>query len=387
MGEIRPRVALAALSTNDAGHGGGTERACAELLRRGCESVDFVVVSSDIPDDLRERVRWQRVPLPRRPAFVRDLVFFVVAGWKLRALDVDLTHAMGAIVPNRISLSWVHFCHLAFRPRSASRVPQGASTARRLSAAAHRLFAESAERWVYRPGRVSCLAAASAGVADELREHFRVRDVVVVPNGVDLDRFRSDPAVRRSVRAETATDEREQIVLFVGGDWSRKGLEVVIRAVGEVRRDGVPLTLWVLGRGDERAFTELAAGCGAADAIRFFGRREDTERFYAAADIFVIPSSYETFSLVAYEAAAAGLPVVGTRVSGVAELILEGGGGILVAPELEPLADALRRLSRDSEERRRLGALARRWAERFAWDDSVTTMLRIYERLQLGTAP
>jgi UDP-glucose:(heptosyl)LPS alpha-1,3-glucosyltransferase len=207
----------------------------------------------------------------------------------------------------------------------------------------------------------------SNGVADELRTHFPGVEVTVVPNGVDLGRFHPDPDARRSLRGE----DDELVALFVGGDWSRKGLEIAIRAIELARADGIAVSLWVVGDGDSRRFPNTGA-------VQFFGRRADTERFYAAADVFVLPSSYETFSLVAYEAAASGLPVIGTAVSGILELVREGGGGLLVDPTPQSVHSALGRLASDPDERVALGARGREWANRFTWEASASATVDLY---------
>jgi glycosyltransferase involved in cell wall biosynthesis len=378
----RPRVALLALSMDDSGgRGGGTERACAELVRRGRTEVDYVVLTSDLPPDLHGTVEWHRIRLPRRPAALRDIVFFAQAGWRLRRVDAAIRHATGAIVPNRISLASVHYCHVGFRSSTGRRMPIEGSLTRRLNTAIHRFVAELAERWVYRPERSACLAAVSNGVAKELREHFPGVDVVVAPNGVDVDRFRPDPEVRRRLRGDLEVNDGEVVALFIGGDWPRKGLEVAVRAVGLARAEGLPVQLWIVGDGDERRLARVAASSGAGSAVRFFGRRNDTERFYAAADLFLLPSSYETFSLVAYEAAACGLPVVATSVSGIAELVLEGRGGLLVDATPDSVLAALRRLVSNDVDRSVLGAAGREWARRFTWEASANATLDLYRRL------
>src|SRR5438105_3787227 len=108
----RPKVALLAHSLDDTGRmGAGMERAGAELVRHARDAVDFVLLSSDLPDDLRGAVEWRRIPLPRRPATLRFLTYFVCAGWQLRQVQADVRHSTGAIVPNRISVATVHYCH------------------------------------------------------------------------------------------------------------------------------------------------------------------------------------------------------------------------------------------------------------------------------------
>ena len=83
-------------------------------------------------------------------------------------------------------------------------------------------------------------------------------------------------------------------------------------------------SLLVAGEGDESRYRELGASLGVADAVHWLGVVPEVERVYDAADALVAPSSYETFSLVTFEAAASGLPIVATPVNGVRELIEEG---------------------------------------------------------------
>jgi glycosyltransferase involved in cell wall biosynthesis len=355
------------------------ERAGAELVRHGQSDVDFIVLSSDLAADLRGTVEWRRIRLPRRPSVLRLITFFVVAGWKLRKIDAEIRHTTGAIVPNRISLATVHYCHVGFRSKTGRRVV-GGSSIRRLNTAVHRVAAELGERWVYRTARTKGLAAVSDGVADELREHFPGVEIEVVPNGVDLDRFRPDAQARQELRLDENVAEHELVALFVGGDWARKGLDVAIRGVGLALAEGLPVRLWVVGAGDRARLGRLADSCGAGDSVRFFGQRRDTERFYAASDLFLLPSAYETFSLVAYEAAATGLPVVATAVSGVAELVRDGGGGLIVDASASSIRDALKRLALDSTERGALGSAARSWAGRFTWKASAEATVNLYRR-------
>lgn len=377
----RLRVALLAHSVDDRGaKGSGMERACAELIRHGRGEIDFVVVSSDLPEDLRGEVEWLRIRLPRRPSLLRLLVFFVFAGWRLQRLNVDVIHATGAIVPNTISLASVHYCHAGFRDRTGARAPRDGAMLRRLNTSAYRVLAELVERWVYRPARCGFLVPVSRGLSDEVRQLYPGVPVVVIRNGVDSDRFRPDPRVRADIRREEQVGDRDVVVLFVGGDWNRKGLELALRAVGAARAGGLPVRLWVVGAGDEARMADVAADCGAATAVRFFGRRIETERFYAGADLFVLPSAYEAFPLVVLEAAASGLPVLGAPVSGLVELA-DHGGAVLAERSVEGLEEALRWLVRDPTRRRIMGAAARVWAEQLTWEANAEATIALYRRI------
>ena len=167
------------------------------------------------------------------------------------------------------------------------------------------------------------------------------------PNGVDVERFGPDAGTRDRVRKELDVAPDVLVALFVGGDWERKGLAIAIKGIAEARDRRAELELWVIGQGQEPRFRDLARRAGVADRVRFFGARADVARFYQAADIFILPTAYETFSLVAHEAAACGLPVVATRVSGIEDLVGDDEAGILVARTPEAMGDALARLAAD----------------------------------------
>lgn len=374
----RPTVALVAHDVHDRG---GMEQTFAELVRRGGRATRFVVVSATLAEDLRPLVEWRRVPAPRRPFPLKFCWFFLAGGLRARGVRADLVHTMGAIVPNRADLASVQFCHAAFVERTRSLAPPGLPLPRRVNTGIARLCALAAERWCYRPGRLRSFAAVSPGVSAELRRFDRRIEVFSTPNGVDSVRFAPDAGRRRAVRVAEGVPDDAVVALFVGGDWQRKGLPTAIEGVREaVRLGATALRLWVVGPGDEAAARAVAADAGVADRVRFFGRRDDVERFCQAADVFVLPTLYETFSIAAHEAAACGLPVVATAVSGIAELV-DGDGGMLVERDAAAVGTALARLAADPELRRRLGRSAGRRASAMTWAESVDAVLAAYRAL------
>jgi len=374
-GRGRLRIGLVAHDVHD--HG-GMERAFAELIRRAHESYRFVVISAELASDLRPLVEWRRIRIPRRPVPLRFTLFFFAAGIRLARARVDVIHTLGALVPNRADIATVQFCHAGFRERRLSKSEPGKPFLRRLNTRVARALGFAVERWFYGTGRVDVLAPVSEGVASELTRHYPRIPVAVTPNGVDVDRYRPDESVRRLLRTEQGVAPGDVVALFVGGDWDHKGLAVAIEGIADAadRGDG-SLRLWVVGRGDEDRFAALATDFGVGDAVRFFGPRSDTERFYQAADIFVLPTLYETFSIATYEAAACGLPVVATPVSGISDLVRDDAG-FLVDRTPDQVAEALHRLVADPSLRRRIGEAGRRRAQTFTWDRSVDSVLALY---------
>jgi glycosyltransferase involved in cell wall biosynthesis len=366
------------LVAHDVHDGGGMERACAELIRRAPSDISFTVVSRTLGDDLRDRVTWRRVPTPNRPFLLKYTVFFLIAS--LRLLRVrGLRHSVGAIVPNRVDVAAVHFCHAGYVARTRRLAPPGATPLRALNTALTRIVSQLAERWCYRPKRVRALAAVSPGVAQELETHFPNIPIVVTPNGVDVTRFGSAesggwPAARPA--------GKPLVALFVGGDWDRKGLGPAIEGVAAARRlCNRRLELWVVGRGDERRFRRIAEQCGVARCVRFFGFRGGVEQFYDAADVLVLPTMYEADSLVIHEAAAAGLAIVVTRVNGVEELVGDDEAGFIVDRTADAIGSALARLAADEQLRLRQAEIARLKARAMSWERSTAGVVNLYRRL------
>ena len=361
---------------------GGMDRALTELINRASDRFEFVVFSRTLADDLRGLVEWHRVRMvPARPIPIKFALFFGLGGLRLVREKVDLVCAVGAVVPNRFDVAFVHYCHTGFRWATGASAPADGSLPRRVNTSILRGLSIAAERWCYRPARISRLVAVSRGLASELEQSFSGVPVTVVPNGVDLERFSPDLEARVQVRSELGLAEDVVVALFVGGDWERKGLACAVDGLSRATRAAaVPLQLWVVGRGDRDAYAAVARPGGVEASLRFLGPRDDVERLYQAADVFVLPSLYETFSLVAYEAAASGLPVVGTRVSGVDELA-EHGGGILVDRTPESVGDALVRLASDGQLRHRLGDAGRRIARDYTWERSVEATVGLFEQV------
>lgn len=376
--ERHPRVALVAHGIHD---GGGMERAFAELIRRAHNRFDFEVFAADLAPELRSLVTWHRIRVPRRPIPLKLVAFFLRAARPVAQANVDLVHALGAIVPSRADVVSVQYCHAGALAKIGDESPGSIGVAWRLNTRIARALSLMAERFCYRSGRARAMACVSPGVAAEVREHYPSLAVSLTPNGVDFARFRPDDRVRYSVRVEEGVNDGV-VCLFTGGDWGRKGLALAIpalaRAAGEVEVD---LRLWVVGSGAIRRFERLAEQNGVGARVRFFGHRDDAERYFQAADIFLLPTAYEAAPLVVYEAAAACLPIVATSVNGVEDFVIDGESGLLVERNADSLAGALQRLAKDPAQRASMGREAQQRASAFTWDRSADSVIRVYERL------
>lgn len=366
---------------NDVGGGiGGMEQQLETLVRGLLDRNHRVtVISRTCKLPAHPLLRWVRVRGPRRPfslAYPWFLAAGTVAAWLCRE---GLLHSTGAIIANRVDLSTVHFCHRGFEARGWVTRARRWSLPYRLNARLARLLSRAGERWCYRKRRVSRLVAVSGGLARELARGFPdLRGSIrVIPNGVDSNAFRPDPTAGRQVRHRFGLDDQVPVAIFVGGEWQRKGLGFAIEAL----TNAADWHLLVVGDGDAEHFHDLATRRRVQDRVHFAGRQRNTVPFYNAASAFVFPSAYETFSLASHEAAATGLPMLATRVSGIEDLLKDGVNGWYVERDAQSIARRLGDVQRDPERRRRMAAAARESALAYDWDRVVDSYVEAYKEL------
>ncbi len=375
----KPRIMLVAHEVKDRG---GMERTLAQLLRQGHSRFDFIVVSMVLAEDLRPFVaEWRKVRAPMRPFPLRFLWFWCAAALVVTRNRADLVETMGAIVPNRVDVAAVQFCHLAYRKALGSWSAPETPRLRRMSGGVGHWIGALAERWCYRPERVRTLTASSEGLRGELRDFFPRTPTVLVPLGVDTERFSPRPELR-ATRAGTGPDATgEMVAAFVGGDWHRKGLRIAMSGLAHAVAQGANVCLWVDGPGQEGHFRQVASELGVAGRVRFLGAPLAVEQTYQSADLLLLPSAYETFSLVSHEAAACGIPIVATPVHGVAELVGRDQAGCLVTAQAESIGGALFRLWNDPVLRSQQGETARQRTEAMSWDRYGEISLEVFRHL------
>ena len=184
------------------------------------------------------------------------------------------------------------------------------------------------------------------------------REAVVVPNGIDLDKFHRverDPAWRQSV----GIDPSALVVVQVGALSAHKGIEVTLSGLAEVHRRGHRAHGLIIGDGPLRGqLQEQAQALGIADSVTFTGRVPDVAPWLQhVADVHVMPSRAEGFGLVAVEAAACGLPNVVANNTALAEVVRHEVDGMHVPPnDSLGLADAIERMCREPAWRSAIGA-------------------------------
>jgi glycosyltransferase involved in cell wall biosynthesis len=302
---------------------------------------------------------------------------------RVQALDPDVVHlhwvGFGFVRPEtlprlRRPLVWTLHdswpftggCHLPgdcvrYREACGACPALGSNADRDLS---RRVHERKRRAWSRLPVRV---VAPSRWIADAARASalFRKQVIEVIPNGIDLDRFR--PIDRDAARATLGIPPGARVLFFSAleglGD-RNKGFDLLREALAALARR-VPASEWLL----------LVAGIGAPEdapdcpvPLRFAGPIDDEDRFalhLAASDLLVLPSRLENQPNLAVEAMACGRPVVAFRAAGIPEVVAHQETGYLAAPyDPEGLAAGIAWIAETPERGHALGERARARAER-----------------------
>jgi glycogen synthase len=215
--------------------------------------------------------------------------------------------------------------------------------------------------------------ANSNGLADLAQRHAPDIDIDMIPAGADLDAVTppTHPTLEGPLR-----------LLFVGRLVNQKGLDVLFKALATMK-DHTDWTLTIAGEGPLKDELALASHkLGLSDRVVFRGwlERDHLPAVYEQADVFVLPSRDEGMPNAMLEAMAAGLPVIGSKVAGLDEVVINDETGLLVPVEdADGLAHALRTVIEDRDYTFKLGQAAReRVVRQFSWThaaDSYLTLL------------
>ncbi len=355
---------------------GGAERFASEVTERLARNGDFEIhVFANQWVARSNLITFHKVPIVRFPRFLRPLSFAWFAQRMINRDDFDLVHAHDRIF--RADVFSVHCVPHAGWVRDVRK--------KRTSLFDRAMIA--LERRMMAAGRSSWFLPVSSIAMEAFRREYRPlpgRWQTVHP-GVDVARFSTPDrdACRAEIRGRYGIGASDLLVLFIGMNFEVKGLDTIIAAVAQARtaRPEACIRLLVVGRGDEKKYQKIARSHGIGDAVTFAGTRaEGIERYYRAADLFAMLSTFDTFGMVLLEAMAAGLPVITGPNVGAKDLVEEGMNGFVLPDgrDANAAADRIARLL-DAGLRQAMGTAAMRTASEHDWDRLVEKMRTIYK--------
>ena len=355
------------------------------LMEALCDRHEFTVFAPEFENPHPDRIRHVRVPTPLRPLVAQFFVYHLLAPvahwWARRRGAFDLVMCVESNLLHA-DIVHTHFCHHAYaRGRTDWGDPGLVTWLRRID---HMVRAWS-EPLVYRSPKL--VVVPSNGLRRELEMEFPhlAGRVEVIANPIDTRRLvRPADFDAGEVRRELGFGPDDLVLTFVAlGHFERKGLPLVLDAMRKLGRSDLKLAV-VGGRTETIAsYRDKAAGLGLSGQVAFTGMRDDVRPWLWAADAFVFPSQYETFSLVSYEAAAAGLPIVVTKLHGVEDFARDGDTALVVERSADEVTGALRRLyAMGPEGRRDMGAKAAAAVSSFTTESFVAGWRRVLNELE-----
>jgi glycosyltransferase involved in cell wall biosynthesis len=335
------------------------------MLRALAAEHDFTVFAVEFENPCPEKIKFVRVPSPKRPLALLFVVYHFMAPlcylfYRLRGgAKFDLVQALESNLSFG-DLLYSHFCHRMYLKHHWSK-----SGARGLRGwfrwLDHKLHAWM-ESFTY--PRAKQVVVPSRGLARELRAEFPyIEDkLTVLPNPISLPRLQMPSEFDRSAfRRSLGIEEQDLVALFVAlGQFERKGLPLLLQALCTSGMERVKLIV-VGGEADLIArFGGPAVRDQLGNRVKFVGMQADVRPYLWSSDVFVFPSLYETFSLVTYEAAASGLPIVVSQLYGVEDLLQDGDNGFLIETTVAGVREGLQRvLALSPADRRAMGQRAR----------------------------
>jgi len=323
-----------------------------------------------LPPESIDGIPVHRIRLPERKSRRRSIIFHQGLLDFCRQPDYrpDVVQLLPSLHP--VSTLWL------FRLRSLG-IPLVYGYTLPVELPANRLkrtFRRLTLRILYR--HLDCIVASSTATRDLLLD-FGVRTRIdVIPNGVDLQRFRpvTDTRERRALRTALGVPDAQQMITTVGALIPRKGSDLLLEAWINLAARFPKAAVVIVGprlEGDtpvlqafQRKIETLVAKSGAAERVHFTGLVSNVEEYLRASDLFVFPSLSEGMGNVVLEAMASGIPVISTPFVGLPEDFgTPGQEYLLVDRNPAALAEAMADLLKSDDLRATLGQRARRWVE------------------------
>ncbi len=206
----------------------------------------------------------------------------------------------------------------------------------------------------------------------------------VIYNGVDTARFNPQAIshYRNDIRQSLGLDEHNPLLLFVGNNWERKGLQTLLQTMAALRQRSEPHHLLIVGKGNPKNYMHFIKKHSLSKQIHFVAPTEQIERYYSAADLFVYPTLNDPFANVCLEAMACALPVITSKTNGASELIVDGWNGYLI-DELANPQKLLKKIiqSGNIESLMTMGSNACELAKNYTIKQNVNETIKLFESI------
>ena len=332
-----------------------------QMLKGLCQEYQFTVFADRFDNPDPHLIQWVRVPLPRKPVFLRYIAFKWLAPFYYRQYVKSQGQPQLVISTegqfSNCDICYAHFCHQAYLESH----PVQANLPRKVARLITRHFNAKIEAIAL--NQAQTIVVPSEGLANELARTYGTRvqnKLIKVSNPVDVSQFTKPNSFDSiSWRNKAGFSADDIIVVFSAlGDFDRKGLKPLIEAIATVNHP--QLKLLVIGGvlTEIREYQTICDRHSLSDRVHFTGFQLDIRPYLWSANLFALPSNYETFSLVSFQAAVAGLPILATQLYGIEEFLTDRVNGWLVERQVSSIVNALEIAIHDRAKIPEMGKLA-----------------------------
>jgi len=363
-----------------------------ELYSQKVSQLSGVRPASAVSPNEPDAIRWHQVSDIPGPHLVKYLWWFLANYWqrwwdrRSGRVRPDLVYSPGINCPDA-DVIVVHIVFHEFYERVRSELALHRLPLQMWPRVIHRKLyyklATFLERRIYRDPHVR-LVAVSSLVAAQLKSYFQREDVNVIRNAVDTLRFSPEVRIarRNASRQSLSYAKDDFVLLLIGNDWKKKGLDTLLKAVALL--SDLPLRLLVVGSDDPSFYRPLLDRLGLQERIRFENPSSDILFFYAGVDLYIGPSLEDAFNLPILEAMACGLPVIASAYTGASEIIRDGETGFILRDPQDhlELASLIRRIQAEDALRLSMGAAASHYLmTNYSWDENAEKTRQLLESI------
>lgn len=387
----------------------GTERCVAEQVERLSKNYDihlYCQMVEDIAGVMRSKrfaqrkqekendnnltdVIWHKVPSIPGPHILRYLWWFLAnhlyRWWdrKIKGLKYDLVYTPGI---NCLDADVIIVHHVfaeyfkCVKEGLSLKISNMRSWLRLIHRYMYYKLIIALEKIIYRKSYV-VLGAVSHKVAELLKQYYG-REAATIYHGTDFSLIGNHIQLNSHEKSRKLLNisELEFVLLLVGNDWNEKGLPSLLKAM-KLLKD-LPLLLLVRGRDDKILYEKMIQQLGLQNRVHFLEPVPDIFQIYAAADLYVGPSLYDSFAMPPAEAMACGLPVIVSSRAGVSEIITDGVDGLILVDPLDvnEIANKIQLLYENNELRKSLGQKGAQTSKQYTWARNAEQMQLLLEK-------
>lgn len=359
-----------------------------QVVRELSSEIEFTIFGKVIDKSIKEKVHFRQLPIPIiRPFLITYIAQYLIYGRLFKILELDKRFDIIQTVEGSspfATVATMHYCAAASSALTRSGLLSYVGV-RKPYYSLVRTIGQRMEYNLVNNPYLKKLIVVSDTLKEEINQYYHPRvEPYVIPNGIEVDRIAHARNYRKVVRQKLELPETHLVgAICAQGDWKRKGLDILIKAVS-LLPPNLSIKILVIGRIPSREYLELCKKEGVSDKFIFTDFIKDPDqlyKLYGAADFFILPSLYEALPLVALEAAASGLPLLVTRVGGLKDLVEYGLNGLFIERDPKNIAETITLIYNDRHKLKDMGCLAQHRSQQFSVQCMVERYRKLYNEL------